>query len=109
MRTRNTMKAKSNPSRSSEKDKSVSVHTVARVARVSSGTVSRVMNRRGDVDPALRQRVLNISRQLGFVPKVQRQTIAVIIGRVDPFGPVGYVAAMLAALVHEFAKYDYLV
>ena len=58
--------------------------------------------------PALRDRVLAASRELGFVPKVQRPTIAVVIGQASPFSPVSYVSSMLAALVKELARHNFL-
>jgi LacI family transcriptional regulator len=88
--------------------KRASVHTVARRARVSVATVSRVINRRADVDQKLRERVLAASRELGFVPKTQRQTIAIALGRFQPFSTASYVTSMLGALVKDLAMHDYL-
>jgi LacI family transcriptional regulator len=48
--------------------KKVSIYTVAEAAGVSYGTVSRALNNRPEVKPETRQRVLEVARQLGYVP-----------------------------------------
>src|SRR5438045_8991654 len=78
-----------------------SITDVAKRARVSVGTVSRVINQHPKVDPALRRRVQIASRQLGFVPRLQRNCIALITGRRNPTLPIRYVSAM-TSLVSQY-------
>lgn len=50
----------------------VTIRDVARVAGVSNGTVSRVLNRADGVDSDLRRRVQEAASTLGYVPPQQR-------------------------------------
>jgi LacI family transcriptional regulator len=84
-----------------------SISDVARYAKVSLGTVSRVMNHKSDVDAKLRKRVFLASRKLGFIPKVQHRCVAVIAGRVSPFSPIGYVTMLVSLLAKYLAQYKY--
>jgi LacI family transcriptional regulator len=86
-----------------------SITDVARKARVSVGTVSRVINQHPKVDPALRRRVQIASRQLGFVPKLQHPCIALITGRRSPSLPVGYVSVMTSLISQYLADSHYAV
>lgn len=79
-----------------------SVARVAELAGVSLGTVSRVMHGEQSVNPALRMKVLRAARTIGFVPRTQRRRLGVVVGRRNPFIPVGYTYTM-TALVNEFA------
>src|SRR3954465_11687693 len=87
----------------------VSITDVARRARVSVGTVSRVINQHPKVDPALRRRVQIASRHLGFVPRVQHPCIALITGRRNPSLPVGYVSVMTSLISQFLADSRYAV
>src|SRR5690348_12525519 len=87
----------------------VSITDVARRARVSVGTVSRVINQHPKVDPILRRRVHIASRQLGFVPRLQRHCIALITGRRNPTLPVGYVSIMTSLISAYLAESRYAV
>jgi DNA-binding LacI/PurR family transcriptional regulator len=87
----------------------VSITDVARRARVSVGTVSRVINQHPKVDPLLRRRVQIASRQLGFVPRVQHHCIALITGRRNPTLPVGYVSVMTSLVSQYLADSQYAV
>jgi len=80
---------------------------VARQARVSLGTVSRVINQKTDVDPELRRRVFLAGRKLGFVPRVQTRQIAVVTGRVSPFANVGYVTSLVTLLAKHLSAHKY--
>jgi LacI family transcriptional regulator len=86
-----------------------SITDVARRARVSVGTVSRVINQHPKVDPVLRRRVQIASRQLGFVPRLQRKCIALITGRRNPALPVGYVSVMTSLVSQYLADSHYAV
>ncbi|MBO1436727.1 LacI family DNA-binding transcriptional regulator [Meiothermus sp. CFH 77666] len=56
---------------------------VARLAGVSTGTVSRVLNQRAGVHPQTRQRVLEVMERLGYVPM---QAARELTGRGDTVG-----------------------
>lgn len=87
----------------------VSITDVAKSARVSVGTVSRVINRHPKVDPILRRRVQIASRQLGFVPKLQHRCVALITGRQNPSLPVGYVTVITSLITQYLASARYAV
>lgn len=57
------------------------IKDVARVARVSVGTVSRVVNRHASVDPATRGRVARVMASLGYVPDVIAQSMRTMVTR----------------------------
>src|SRR5215467_514858 len=44
------------------------IRDIARMARVSTATVSRVLNQRPDVDPATRERIMRLIVDLGYHP-----------------------------------------
>jgi beta-glucosidase len=44
------------------------IRDIARLARVSTATVSRVLNQRPDVDPATRERILRLIVEVGYHP-----------------------------------------
>jgi LacI family transcriptional regulator len=87
----------------------VSITDVARSARVSVGTVSRVINQHPKVDPTLRRRVQIASRQLGFVPKLQHHCVALVTGRQNPSLPVGYVSVITSLISQYLAAARYAV
>jgi len=87
----------------------VSVTDVAKKAKVSIGTVSRVINEHPKVDPVLRRRVQIASRQLGFVPRLQPRNIALITGRRNPSLPIGYVSVMTSLISQYLAANRYAV
>ena len=68
-----------------------SVLDVARHAKVSAGTVSRVFNGNTSVNPELRERVMRTSRMIGFVPKSRNSVFAVITGRYNPDFSLGQI------------------
>lgn len=57
----------------------VNIHDVARQARVSIATVSRVVNRIATVDPVLAERVWKAVDEVGYVPNTQAR--ALVSGR----------------------------
>lgn len=65
------------------------IRDVARLAGVGTGTVSRVINNRGNVDPATRARVLRAVAELDFHPSVLGRRLSTgragAIGVVAPF------------------------
>jgi DNA-binding LacI/PurR family transcriptional regulator len=87
-----------------------SITDVARHARVSVGTVSRVFNQHPNVDSVLRRRVQIASRQLGFIPRVQRRCIALITGRRNPnIPPMSFVSVMTTLISQYLADSRYAV
>src|SRR5258708_3981234 len=51
------------------------IREVARRAGVGTGTVSRVMNGHPSVSPEVRQRILDVVKELGYVPNVHAQRL----------------------------------
>ncbi len=66
----------------------VSIRDVAREAGVSIGTVSNVINNKQNVSPEIRERVNEVIKRLGYVPKVSARNLKLnksnIIGVVLP-------------------------
>ena len=54
----------------------LTIRDIAHLAGVSTATVSRVMNNKPDVDPATRERVMQIVHEHGFVPSVTASSLA---------------------------------
>jgi LacI family transcriptional regulator len=52
------------------------IQDIAKQAAVSKATVSRVLNHKPDVDPATRERILNIIEEQGFVPSIAASGLA---------------------------------
>lgn len=55
----------------------VTIQDIARLANVSIGTVSRVLNNKPDVDPTTRTRILQIVEAQGYVPSITASGLAV--------------------------------
>jgi LacI family transcriptional regulator len=55
----------------------ISVHDIARVARVSIGTVDRALNGRDEINAETRKRVLRVARRLGYKPNLAARLLAV--------------------------------
>jgi LacI family transcriptional regulator len=55
----------------------LTIQDIARLAHVSTGTVSRVLNNKPDVDPATRERILRIVEERGYVPSITAAGLAV--------------------------------
>jgi beta-glucosidase len=54
----------------------LTIQDIARLAGVSTATVSRVLNQKPDVDPATRERVLRLMDEYGFVPDFSAMRLA---------------------------------
>ena len=54
----------------------LTIQDIARVAGVSTATVSRVLNQKPDVDPATRERIMRIMDEQGFVPDFAAMRLA---------------------------------
>jgi LacI family transcriptional regulator len=73
----------------------VTLQDVARLARVSAKTVSRVVNNQGEISEATRQRVQEAIEQLGYRPNIlarslvsqRSHTLAVVASGLEYFGP----------------------
>lgn len=55
----------------------VTIQDIARLANVSIGTVSRVLNNKPDVDPATRERILRIVEEQSYIPSITAAGLAV--------------------------------
>lgn len=55
----------------------LTIQDIARLAKVSTGTVSRVLNNKPDVDPTTRERILHIVEEHGYVPSITAAGLAV--------------------------------
>ncbi len=91
------------------KQKDLTIREIARLANVSVGTVSRVLNGRPGVSPETRERVLALVRKLGFVPSPAAREL---VGRSPTVGLLlapgvrrytPYFALLLEALTEELA------
>lgn len=56
--------------------KKLTIQDIARLAGVSHSTVSRVLNKKPDVDAATRERVLRVMEEQGFVPNLAATRLA---------------------------------
>jgi beta-glucosidase len=54
----------------------LTIYDIAQLAGVSKATVSRVLNQKPDVDPATRERILQIMEAHGFVPDLSATQLA---------------------------------
>ena len=54
----------------------LTIHDIAKAAGVSTGTVSRALNGRSGVNPQTKQRILELVRDLGYVPDVGARQLA---------------------------------
>ena len=66
----------------------ITIKDVARIAGVSTQTVSRVLNNRSDVSIATRERVQKIIESLGYSPNVFARNLS--RGRSNTIGVIGY-------------------
>lgn len=70
------------------KKQRVTIKDVAEAARVSTQTVSRVINLRPDVSPETRERVQRVIEELGYAPNVIARSLS--RGRTNTLGVVGF-------------------
>jgi len=57
--------------------KKISVKDIARLAKVSIGTVDRALNDRAEINPVTRKRILRIARESGYKPNLAARLLAV--------------------------------
>lgn len=75
------------------------ISDVARLAGVSTGTVSRVLNRRPGVRPETRERVLAVVERLGYVPMAAARELS---GHTNKVGGAGFAAGVeVLAVFHS--------
>jgi LacI family transcriptional regulator len=64
-----------------KKKRTTTIRRVAEVAGVSLGTVSRVMNGKGNVSPDIQEKVKRVIAELGYRPNVAAQTMRSAVSR----------------------------
>lgn len=84
----------------------VKIEEVARIAGVSMATVSRVFNHHPNIRPELRQRVLSVAREHGYIPRLSLKQKNVVV--ITPYHPVwpahSCVDMILMALTQEMPR-----
>jgi LacI family transcriptional regulator len=80
------------------------IEDIARLAKVSKATVSRVINHKPDVDPETRQRVLRIMEEEGFIPNITASGLAGgrkrLIGVLVP----SFTVTFIPSIIHGVAE-----
>jgi LacI family transcriptional regulator len=86
--------------------KKSTIYDLARIAGVSPGTVSRVLNNRDKVKPETRERVLRAANALNLKPQasVRFRQIAILSEPTFPDRIEGYAATLTAHLSFAFAR-----
>lgn len=94
-----------------QKKDRITIASVAEYAQVSMMTVSRVVNNRGQVSDAMKQRVLNAMNELGYKPNRIARSLAsnrtYKIGVIVPDMSSMFFGAILASIEHILWKHDY--
>lgn len=87
-------------------NKKPTIYDLARLADVSPGTVSRVLNNRDKVKPETRERILRAAKELNLKPQVAVRTRQVAILSEPTFTDriEGYAAALTAHLAFAFSR-----
>jgi LacI family transcriptional regulator len=68
------------------------VRDIARVAEVAVGSVSRALNGHADLNPDLRERILNAARELGYTPlRKKRASVSPRRGKIGDGGSIGLI------------------
>lgn len=86
--------------------KKATIYDLARLAEVSPGTVSRVLNNRDKVKAATRERVLRAAKELNLKPQVSVRTRQIAILSEPTFTDriEGYAATLTAHLAFAFSR-----
>jgi len=86
--------------------KKATIYDLARLAKVSPGTVSRVLNNRDRVKAETRELVLRAATELGLKPQasVRLRTVAILSEPTYPDRVEGYAATLTAHLSFAFAR-----
>jgi len=87
-------------------EKKATIYDLARIAHVSPGTVSRVLNNRDRVKAETRERVLRAATALNLKPQasVRLRTVAILSEPSYPDRVEGYAATLTAHLSFAFAR-----
>ncbi len=87
-------------------DKRPTIYDLARIAEVSPGTVSRVLNNRDKVKPETRERVLRAANALNLKPQVsvRFRQVAILTEPNFPDRIEGYAATLTAHLSFAFSR-----
>jgi LacI family transcriptional regulator len=86
--------------------KKSTIYDLARLAEVSPGTVSRVLNNRDKVKPETRERILRAAKELNLKPQVSVRTrqIAILSDPTFTDRIEGYAATLTAHLAFAFSR-----
>jgi DNA-binding LacI/PurR family transcriptional regulator len=84
--------------------KSVSIYDIANRLKISPSTVSRVLNGHKTIGAEVSREVINVSREMHFVPRKKFRTVALVIGEMSRFEPVGYAGILSVLLAKQFKK-----
>jgi LacI family transcriptional regulator len=86
--------------------KKATIYDLARLADVSPGTVSRVLNNRDKVKPETRERILRAAKELNLKPQVSVRTRQIAILSEPTFTDriEGYAATLTAHLAFAFSR-----
>lgn len=89
----------------------VTIYEVALAAKVSLATVSRVINKKGNVTEETRSRVENAIQRLGYIPSSVAQSLATSkttnIGIILPSPDYSYVSTMMNGMIDVGKIYGY--
>jgi len=98
-------------SKKNERALAATVHDVARLANVSTATVSRALNSPDLVSPEVRERVSNAVKKLGYIPndsaRALRQSQTRLIGVIVPTLNYALYAAFFSAVREALGKSGY--
>jgi LacI family transcriptional regulator len=89
----------------------ITIIDIGKEAGVSYATVSRVINNKGNVNPAARERVLRAMTQLGYVANTQARSLAggrsYVVGLLVQDLGTGYIGEVVRGIDDELAKAQY--
>ena len=87
--------------------KRITVHDIAREAKVSIGTVSRALNNAANINADTRERVMAISRRLGMRPRglARRRHFALLVPDREKVVSGGYVDIMVQELLYALSRH----
>ncbi|MES2695821.1 MAG: LacI family DNA-binding transcriptional regulator, partial [Verrucomicrobiota bacterium] len=87
--------------------KKVTIHDIAREAKVSIGTVSRALNNAHNINAETRERVMSISRRLGMRPRgpARRKHFAILVPDRDKIVGGGYVDILVQELLYALSRH----
>lgn len=85
-----------------------SIQELAKRARVSVATVSRVFNNRPYVKKEVRERILKLAREINYMPRftARKDVVAVVVDGLAGISLGGYEAAMIAAMTRQLSLHD---